>query len=105
VGGHWPPAITTADLQRNVAWLRHQIAFRRVPLADIAAEFNRYSRVPISIESLALGRMPISGVFDADDATSFVDFLRNLPAVTVEVSPKQIRVQAVSSTIPTASGQ
>jgi transmembrane sensor len=104
VGGHWPPAVTAADMERNVAWLRHQIVFHRVPLADIAAEFNRYSKVPIGIDSLALRHMPISGVFAADDATSFVEFLRNLPGVTVEVSPEQIRVRAVSSTMPPAGG-
>ena len=105
VGGHWPPAVTAADLQRNVAWLRHQIAFHRVPLADIAAEFNRYSKVPIGIDSFTLGRMLISGVFAVDDATSFADFLRNLPGVTVDVSPEQIRVRAASPRIPAESGR
>ena len=36
-------APSTVDAQHATAWIRHQIAFENEPLADVAAEFNRYS--------------------------------------------------------------
>ncbi len=75
-----------ADLQRSTAWLRRQIAVDREPLAQVAADFNRYSSVPIIIETPALRDLPITGIFAADDTESFVAFLRSLDGVTVEVN-------------------
>jgi transmembrane sensor len=88
-----PPAhATTADVQRNTAWLRRQIVFEDEPLAQVAAEFNRYSAVPIDVETPALRTLAIGGTFSVDDTESFVEFLRTLDGVSVEVTPSHIRV-------------
>ncbi len=69
-----------------------EIVFDHEPLAAVAAEFNRYAAAPIEIETPTLRDRPISGVFAADDAESFVAFLRSLEGVRVEVTPTRIRV-------------
>jgi transmembrane sensor len=61
----------------------------------VAAEFNRYGRVPVEIEDAALRALPVSGMFDADDTESFVVFLQTLPGVRVEKTPTRIRVTRV----------
>ena len=63
----WQAAASAVDAQRATAWIRHQIAFENEPLADVAAEFNRYSASPIEIESKALRSLRISGVFADND--------------------------------------
>jgi transmembrane sensor len=83
---------TPVDAQRGTAWLHRKIAFDQEPLAEVAAEFNRYGAVPIEIESRSLNTLEISGVFAADDTETFIAFLRTLDDVTVETTPTRIRV-------------
>jgi len=83
---------TPADVQRNTAWLRRQIVFEQQSLAVVAAEFNRYSAIPIEIETPELRSLQISGVFSADDPEALVAFLRSLDGVKVEVTQTRIRV-------------
>jgi transmembrane sensor len=80
------------DARAAVAWLQRQIAFENQPLGEVAAEFNRYSRIPIEIGDDALSALPISGAFDADDIDSFAAFLATLDGVVVQRTPMRIRV-------------
>jgi transmembrane sensor len=88
----WPPVYTPVDVQQATAWLRRQIVFENEPLERVAAEFNRYAATPIEIDSPELRTLAVSGVFAADDTESFIDFLRSLDGVHVEVTPTHIRV-------------
>ena len=90
--GAWPPTYTPVDTQRATAWLRRQIVFENEPLERVATEFNRYTAIPIEIDSPALRTLAVSGVFAADDTESFIAFLRSLDGVQVEVTPTRIRV-------------
>ncbi len=92
VKGELPAAPTAVDPARITAWLHRQISFRHEPLAQVAAEFNRYTTTPIQIESDALRELPVSGVFNVDDTDSMVAFLRSLQGARVEVTPTLIRV-------------
>jgi transmembrane sensor len=90
--GSLPATSTPADTRRGTAWLRREIVFEQEPLAIVAAEFNRYSAIPIQIETPQLRSLEISGVFSADDPETFVAFLRSLDGVNVEVTRSRIRV-------------
>ena len=86
------------DLIQKLAWAEHKLVFERRPLGEVAAEFNRYSRIPVEIEGEELRSLPVSGMFDASDAESFVAFLERLPGVKVERTPKRIRVVKATPT-------
>src|SRR5262249_22096911 len=86
------------DLHQVLGWLQHKIVFEHRPLGEVAAEFNRYGRIPIEIEDEALRALPVSGTFDADDTLSFVAFLETLPDIRVERTPTRIRVIRVTPT-------
>jgi len=86
------------DLNQALGWLQHKIVFEHRPLGEVAAEFNRYGRIPIEIEDETLRSLPVSGTFDADDTDSFVAFLERLPGVRVERTPTRIRVGRVRPT-------
>ena len=90
--GSPPTRATPADLSRSTAWLRRQIAFEDEPLAAVAAEFNRYSKVPMEITTPELRTLSISGTFSVDDTESFVAFLRAMEGVRIEVTATRIRV-------------
>jgi transmembrane sensor len=89
-----PPArLPEARVQQAVAWVQRQIAFERRPLGDVTEEFNRYSSVPIVIESDRLRALPISGVFRAYDTASFVSFISRLEGAQIERSATRIAVR------------
>jgi transmembrane sensor len=81
-----------ADLTRSTAWLRRQISVDQEALAQVVAEFNRYSDIPVTIKTAALRELSITGIFAADDTESFVAFLRSLDGVRVEVTATAIDV-------------
>jgi transmembrane sensor len=72
------------DMQQALAWTRGRIAFDNEVVAQVAAEFNRYNNVRISMEDGSVGELPISGTFNVHDVSTFVAFLGTLPHVRVE---------------------
>jgi transmembrane sensor len=81
------------DLHETESWLRGQIAFEQLPLAQVAAEFNRYIPVPIEVDDPSLQSLKVSGVFDDHDSASFLAFVRTLKTgVVIERSASRIRV-------------
>lgn len=70
------------------AWTQRQLVFENRPLAEVASEFNRYNRQRILIDSDALQSEEVTGVFQANDATSFLAFISGLPGVSVRVNER-----------------
>jgi transmembrane sensor len=87
-----PQPPTPADVQRNTAWLHRQMVFNREPLAQVTAEFNRYSPRPIDLESPILATLPITGIFAVDDTETFLGFLRTFDRIAIQATPTRIRV-------------
>jgi transmembrane sensor len=92
VPGQGPLLPTPVDAKGSTAWLQGQISFKREPLADVAAEFNRYAATPIEIETPSLQRLLVSGVFRTDDPESFLAFLRTIEGVQINITPTRIEV-------------
>jgi transmembrane sensor len=84
--------VRPVDLDQAVAWAEHRILFKQRPLGEVAAEFNRYGRIPVEIEDSALRALPVTGMLDASDTESFIAFLETLPGVRVEQTPTRIKV-------------
>jgi transmembrane sensor len=100
LAGQPPGAVVPADLSRATAWLHRQIIFESEPLGAVAIEFNRYSVVPIEIETPALRTLPVSGVFSVDDTDTFLAFLRSLEGVSVASTATRIRVFQSAAAAP-----
>ena len=81
-----------ADLAAATAWRRHRLVFDSSRLADVVAEFNRYNRRQLVIDSPALEELEISGVYASTDPASFVRFLRELPNLVVTESGGSIHI-------------
>jgi len=63
------------DRARVVAWRERRLVFRGDPLEDVVREFNRYNELQIRLEGDALRARRLTGVFDADDPMSLLQFL------------------------------
>jgi len=84
--------VVATDLRKATAWRRQEIVFDHDPIADVAAEFNRYNRLQVVVEDPSIAAIPISGTLRAYDVQAFVDFLNHLPNVRASVSGQRIRV-------------
>jgi transmembrane sensor len=77
VAVHHPPVrVALADTNRVTAWTERRLIFDRTTLTDVAAEFARYNDREICIVGDALAARRITGVFNATDQASFIEFLR-----------------------------
>jgi transmembrane sensor len=80
-----------ADVATAIAWTQRKLIFEHRQLGEVAAEFNRYNRQVIEIQSAELRNQEVTGVFQANDPGSFLTFLSRLPGVTIQESADHSR--------------
>jgi transmembrane sensor len=84
IAKHRPPQrISAADTAKATAWTERRLFFEGATLADVASEFARYNDRIIRINDQALAARRITGVFNATDQATFVEFLRTHSEVRV----------------------
>lgn len=93
-----------ADIAPVTAWTRRQLVFENQPLGEVAAEFNRYNRQHILIQSPELRMQSVTGVFQANDSTSFLAFISNIPGVRVTTSEAGHYLISLEQSAMTTSG-
>lgn len=74
------PAGTASEVRRVAAtlvptWNDNQLVFENARVSDVVSQFNQRNRMQIHVNDEALSARTVSGIFDADDPQSFVDFL------------------------------
>ena len=65
-------SLPLADAERMLGWRDGLLAFRDTPLAEAAAEFNRYNTRQIVIDDDQAGALRVGGSFRWDNADGFV---------------------------------
>jgi len=75
--------VREVDAGRALAWSEGVLVFNSTPLDEVARRFNQYNRVQIRIRDAELGRRTVSGVFQASDPQTLIDFIRTGARVTV----------------------
>jgi transmembrane sensor len=86
-----PRHVVHADVNTAIAWTQRKLIFDHRQLGEVADEFNRYNRQVIEIRSEALRRREITGVFRANDPSSFLTFVSRIPGVAVVVAADDSR--------------
>lgn len=87
--------LALSDLDRNEgdSALPKRLIFHDDTLADVAAEFNRYNAMQIVVEGDAARMQRYSGVFDARDSASFLEFLTCCSRLSVTREGEQTMVR------------
>ncbi len=67
-----------------LSWRQRRLVFRDAPLADVAAEFNRYNRIQIRVEGAAAREKQLTGIFDADRPQSIMLFASRDESLSVQ---------------------
>ena len=95
LGDSWN--VQPADVARATAWTRGQLVFVDEPLANVAAEMNRFSDRKIYVDPVA-GEKKISGTFKPGDVATFVAALRDYGLINIaSASAGEVRLSAVSA--------
>jgi transmembrane sensor len=83
---------TRTDPVVATAWVQKRLIFEETPLRDVAEEFNRYNRRPLTIDDRELQKIKISGVYSSTDPASLINFLRSQSTIHVVETENQVRV-------------
>jgi transmembrane sensor len=90
-----PHAVTKpkrTDTAVATAWVQKRLIFEETALSDVAEEFNRYNRRPLTIDDGDLEKLKISGVYSSTDPASLINFLRSQNSIQVVETEKRVRV-------------
>jgi transmembrane sensor len=75
--------LSLPDTERVTSWTRRRLIFEETSIADAAAEFARYSPRQIRVVDVAIAARKVTGVFDATDPASLIEFLRADETVSI----------------------
>jgi transmembrane sensor len=89
---HTIPKPSPADPAVATAWVQKRLIFEETPLSEVAEEFNRYNRRPLSIEDRELRKVKISGVYSSTDPSSLINFLRSQNSMQIIETEQQVRI-------------
>lgn len=83
-GGRFKPEVAAVDPDKVVAWTQRRLIFEDTPLEAVAAQFARYDTRIIRLGNSSLKERRITGVFDAHDPASLIEFLRTDQDISIE---------------------
>ncbi len=70
--------VAVGTMERRLAWTGGKIVLISEPLADAAAEFNRYNKTQLVLTDPALEELHIGGTFEVTDLPSFLAALQRV---------------------------
>lgn len=80
-----------ANLATATAWTQGRLIFEAAPLAEVAAEFNRYNERKILVDA-ALYEFRVNGSFRSGNPASLFMFLSEQPGIAVHESADAVRI-------------
>jgi transmembrane sensor len=85
--------VTPAEIGQALAWREWRLEFVATPLADMAAEFNRYNRHKLVITDPGLASRRFGGTFSAGDYAELVRLLEKDFGVVAEHEENETRLR------------
>jgi transmembrane sensor len=76
----------------TLEWSDNRLVFEDTRVADVVEQFNRRNPIQIRLTNHTVASRIVSGIFDASDPQSFVDFLRTVAGTTSMNSGDEIAV-------------
>ncbi len=88
---------TPREAEEALSWRTGYLTFDGTALADVVAEFNRYTPQRIVIDDPQLAALRITGTFRASRAADFVELLKNGFGIEVRESEESIHLSSSGS--------
>jgi transmembrane sensor len=92
VSAQSPDALDTPPVEKITAWQRGMLVFDDIPLRNAAAEFNRYGKRKLTIDSTVSDAIHVSGVFRLNDPLSFAQAIAKAHQLRISENPNEIRL-------------
>jgi transmembrane sensor len=70
-----PAVISREEITTRLSWRETRVEFSRTPLAVAVEQMNRRSKVQLILDDPELARMPVTGLFRADNTETLVRLL------------------------------
>jgi transmembrane sensor len=83
-----PMVVRGLNAERETSWRTGVVVFDETPLAEAAAELNRYSKDQLFVADPSIAQMHVTGVFKTGDLVRFARTVEEILPVTVEDGPK-----------------
>jgi transmembrane sensor len=77
-------AIAPEQIAERLAWLNPRVEFSGAPLSEVVTVLNRYNPTKFAIGDADLTKVPLSGLFRADDPETFTRMLETGFGITAE---------------------
>lgn len=90
------PRVTVLDaatVERRLAWRSGRLNFKDTPLAEVAAEFNRYHRIQLVMADAATGAWRFGGAFEIANVDGFVRLLDEIEVVRRDAGTIVLRLK------------
>jgi transmembrane sensor len=94
VSAQSPDALDTPPIEKITAWQRGMLVFDDAPLRNAAAEFNRYGKRKLTIDSTVPNDIHVSGVFKLNDPLSFAQAIAKAHQLRISESTNEITLTA-----------
>ena len=85
-----PILVPSAEIAERLAWRAPKLEFSEIPLAEAVAMMNEHNHVKFIVDDAELARLPISGIFRADNTDTFVRLLEGTFGIHAERSADTI---------------
>ncbi|MSU23471.1 MAG: hypothetical protein EXS32_06560 [Opitutus sp.] len=76
--------VAPEQIAERLAWLNPRVEFSGAPLSEVVTLLNRYNRTKLVIAEADLEKVPLSGLFRADDIETFTRMLETGFGIAVE---------------------
>jgi len=84
--------VPPSQIERDLAWQQGMISLDGMTLGQAAAEFARYSRVPIIIDDPAITERTVTGLFAANNPVGFARAVATSMSLKAEAGPNGVRL-------------
>jgi transmembrane sensor len=94
------PSVDLPRIDALTAWRRGEVVLDRTPLTDAVAEMNRYEDERLIIDSLDVGKLPISGIYHTGDSDGFAQTVARLYRLQVSHKANEIHLTGTAPGTP-----
>lgn len=81
-----------AEVENRLLWRSGRLRFSNMPLSDVVAEFNRYSRLQLTVEDGQAADVRIGGTFATDNVEGFLRLAETGLGLTVKRSGERVQL-------------
>jgi len=87
-----PADVVKSSVEDAIAWQQSRWVFEGTPLVEVVAALQRYYAQPVELVGPEVGRLPVSGVFNSDQAETLLALLPEILPVKVTKEGANLRI-------------